>query len=91
MQIEQKRKILERIRVIQLDLENLKQARQQALINGYASATISSGGGSKSYTKIDVAKFTEIINELNKELKDLRSLISSVNKASPKQIYTIYC
>lgn len=36
---------------------------------------MSSGGGSKSYTKITIAQITEAISALTSELKKLRALL----------------
>lgn len=48
--------------------------------NGYASATMSSGGGSKSYTHIDIAKITEAISALTSELKQLKAMLAGGNQ-----------
>ena len=47
----QKRKILTKIQSISKDIEILKQVRLEVATSGYASATLSSGGGSQSYTR----------------------------------------
>lgn len=72
---EQKRKILERIVVIESDIEVLKKARTDIATNGYASATLASGGGSRSYTRLDISKLTEAISALTSELKKLKGLL----------------
>ena len=72
MTIDQKRKTLQRIAVLESDIEKLKQVRVEIAQTGYASATLSSGGGSKSYTRLDISKITEAINALTSELKKLR-------------------
>ena len=36
---------------------------------------MSSGGGSKSYTRLDVSKLTEAISSLTSELKKLKALL----------------
>lgn len=90
MTITQKRKILQRIVDIEADIDSLKMARTEIAKSGYASATMSSGGGSKSYTRLDLSKITETINQLMKELKGLRSQLSGSSPALPKQILTVY-
>lgn len=72
MTIDQKKKTLQRIAVLESDIEKLKQVRVEIAQTGYASATLSSGGGSKSYTRLDISKITEAINALTSELKKLR-------------------
>lgn len=51
MTITQQKKILTKIVELESDIDILKKARIEALANGYASATISSSGGSKSFTR----------------------------------------
>lgn len=57
------------------DIAELKRCRAEIAKNGYASATMSSGGGSRSYTHIDVSKITEAISSLTSELKKLKALL----------------
>lgn len=71
----QKRKILTRISQTEADIEELKRCRAEIAKNGYASATMSSGGGSKSYTHLDLSKITEAISALTSELKKLRAML----------------
>ena len=71
----QKRKILTRIAEVEADIEELKRCRVEIAKNGYASATMSSGGGSKSYTHLDLSKITEAISALTSELKKLRTML----------------
>ena len=92
MTVEQKRKILIRIQEVEKELDDLKGVRAQLLENPYQSATISSGGGSKSYTVADSTRISEAIGELVEELKKLRAMLG--NQSSPFQIgqmYTVYC
>ena len=77
MTTEQKRKILQRIVVVERDIETLKEARTEIAANGYASATLASGGGSRSYTRLDVAKLTEAIASLTSELTELREMLAA--------------
>lgn len=76
MTTNQKRKILERLQALESDISNLKRCRIEVATGGYASATLSSGGGSKSYTRLDLAKITELIAELQKETRQLRNLLA---------------
>lgn len=94
MTITQKRKILTRINEIENDISELKRVRKEIAENGYSSASMSSGGGSKSYTRLDLAKISTLISELTSELKGLRKLLTSdgtTDETIPsKTIYTIY-
>lgn len=76
MNIEQKRKILRRIALVQQDIDALKDARLEVARSGYASATLASSGGSKSYTRINIKELTDLLSELSEELIGLRGLIA---------------
>lgn len=93
MTTDQKRKILIRIQEIEKETSELKEVRAQLLANPYQSASISSGGGSKTYTVADSAKLSEAISELTEELKQLRALLSNDGASTLRirQIYQIYC
>lgn len=80
MTVSQKRKILARISEIDSDLTELKRVRAEIAKNGYASATMSSGGGSRSYTRLDLSKITEAILSLTSELKKLRAMLVTVGE-----------
>lgn len=82
MTIAQKRKVLTRIAQIEADIEALKKCRVEIATNGYASATMSSGGGSKSYTHLDLSKITEAISALTSELKKLKAMLVKVGQQS---------
>ena len=73
----QKRKVLQRIQNVENDIEELKRCRSEIAKNGYASATMSSGGGSKSYTHLDLTKITEAISALTSELKKLKAMLNA--------------
>ena len=91
MTVKQQKKILTRIQQIEQDIEGLKKARMEIALSGYASATISSVGGSKSFTRFDADKITSIIQQLQKELHQLNGLLTT-GKANPlKTIVTVYC
>lgn len=71
----QKRKILTRMSELEHDIEALKKCRLEIATAGYASATLSSTGGTKSYTRLDLTKITEAISALTSELVQLRSML----------------
>ena len=71
----QKRKVLQHISDLEHDIEELKRCRIEIAQTGYASASMSSGGGAKSYTRLDISKITEAISALTSELKKQRSLL----------------
>ena len=87
----QKRTIIEKIVNIQNDIAELEKARVQIGISGYASATISSSGGSKSYTRMDIDKITKLIVELNNNLSQYQNMLAKGNETTPiKTIVPVY-
>lgn len=77
MTIIQKRKILTRIQNLERDIETLKQVRLDLASSEFVSATLSSGGGSKSYTRQNIGQLNETISELIKELNQYRNMIAT--------------
>lgn len=90
MTIIQQRKILEKIVGLEKDIDELKKARNEVALTGYASATLSSSGGSKSYTRLDLDKMTNLINQLKIELAQYRNLLFSGKAKTINTIVTIY-
>ena len=90
MTITQKRKILTRIAEVEADIEELKRCRAEIAKNGYASATMSSGGGSRSYTRIDLSKITEAISALTSELKKLRAMLTGSGSSIWTNVLVVY-
>lgn len=93
MTITQQRKILTRITECEKDISELKRVRQEILSSGYASASISSNGGSKSYTRADADKITKAIINLQKELYQLNALLrnAGTDPFEIKKILHVYC
>lgn len=90
MTITQKRKVLQRISDIENDIAELKKARQEVASSGYASATVSSGGGSRSYTRSDISKITEAISALTSEMKKLRALLAGGSSSIWTPVLVVY-
>lgn len=87
----QKRKILQRMSDIESDINEIRRCRSEIATNGYASATISSGGGSKSYTRLDLSKLTEIMQSLQSEMKSLRNMLAkNGNQDLWKNVLVVY-
>ena len=76
---------------MQSDIEKLEKVRTEILLTGYASASISSQGGSKFYTRLDVEKITKAIAEMSRSLQGCRRMLVGETSGMPKQIYTVYC
>ncbi len=90
MTVEQKRKVLVRMAQLESDIDLLREARIKAVANGYASASISSAGGSKSWTRMTPDQITSVIDELLKELEQLRALLTTGLSSPLKTQVTIY-
>lgn len=72
---QQQEKILNRIAEVDNDISALRRVRMEIGASGYSSASLSSGGGSKSYTRANIAEITTLIRELTAELVELRSML----------------
>lgn len=68
----------------------MKKARQEVASSGYASATVSSGGGSRSYTRSDISKITEAISALISEMKKLRALLAGGSSSIWTDVLVVY-
>lgn len=70
----------------------MKKARIEVLSSGYASATLASAGGSKSFTRVDASKITEAIVQLTKELAKLNEMLENDGTADTmwKRVHVIY-
>lgn len=88
----QQRKILIRIQNVEKDIDALKRTRQEIAEKGYSSASISSQGGSKSYTRLDIDKITKAIMTLQRELAQLNTLLKtgSSDTFGIKQVLHVY-
>ena len=86
----QKRTIIEKIVNIENDIAELEKARVEIGISGYASATISVSGGSKSYTRMDIDKITKLIGELNNKLTQYKNMLATGNGTPIKTIVPVY-
>ena len=90
MTIAQRKKIMKKISGLENDIEVLKKARLDIAANGFASASMSSGGGAKSYTRVDLDKISSLISELVKELSEWRNLLVTGNPRQIKTMVTVY-
>ena len=90
MTIEQKKKTLARIASTEADIETLRRVRIEIAARGFSSATLASGGGSKSYTRHDLDKITALVSALEREVGGLRRLLAPAPPAMPSITYTVY-
>ena len=75
MNTEQHRKILMRIQTLEKDISAAEKTYADALANGYQSATLTSGGGSKSFTRMSLKEMLDAINAMKNELSKLQKLL----------------
>lgn len=87
----QTRKIVSRIASLSADIERLEEVRIRLASSEFASATISAGGGSKSYTRADLTKVDATIKTLKRQLQNCRRLLGGGTQGIGKMIYTVYC
>lgn len=80
MSIEQTRKILVKISELEEDIERLKQAQISLATQEYVSATMSSGGWSKSFSRADYTKITSLIIQMSKQIKSYQRMLSGQRK-----------
>lgn len=90
MTIIQKRKIIQHIVDLENDIKELKRVRMELATSGYSSASLSSTGGSKSYTRLDMAKITDTLRELLNELNQYKNLLVVGVSKPIKTVVTIY-
>ena len=90
MTVYQKKKVLQKIAEIEQNIDVLKEARLEAMANGYASASISSGGGSKSFSRFTPEQYSKLIAELERELRQYMSLIVNGTTTPFRTIATIW-
>lgn len=91
MNIVQTRKLLVRIQQCEQEIAQLKKVRAEVAASGYASATIASANGSKSYTHQDLQKLTDMIAQLSSELEKLQAMLQAGGIGIPgKTVHVIY-
>ena len=90
MNTTQMRKLLVTVTKLEKDIEELKRVRMELATSGYASASLSSTGGSKSFTRLDIGKVTELIAQMTKELAQYNTMLSTGQSRSMNTIVTVY-
>lgn len=90
MTVIQKRKILFKIQQLELDIEEIRRVRMQIAKTGYASATISATGGSKSYTRTDLSDLTNLLYTLTDQLQKYRILLTGNSGPLTKTYHVVY-
>lgn len=86
----QKRQIIERIAQTEADLATMRRVRMEVAASGFSSASLASGGGSKSYTRLDLARIIQLISSLEKEVLGLRRLLAPATSVQTTTTYTVY-
>lgn len=85
------RQTLSRIAEVESDLREARRVRREILASGSSSASISSGGGSKSFTRLDLDKVSALIAELTRELQALRAMLAGGGGLGIGRIMTVRC
>lgn len=85
----QKRKIVAKIQRLEKDILDLEDVRLRLAAAEFASATLSSGGGSQSYTRSDIAKIDGTLRALRGQLTQCRRLLSG-GAALGRAVHTFY-
>ena len=75
MTVEKERKILQKIQTIQTEISALEDARARLATHEYVTVSMSSGSGSKSFSRQDITKIQYALNQLRKELVSLRKML----------------
>ena len=75
MTVEKERKILQKIQTIQTEISALEDARARLATQEYVTVSMSSGSGSKSFSRQDITKIQYALNQLRKELVSLRKML----------------
>ena len=88
------KKIMLKIQNLDQQICELERTQFEIASNGYASASIGSSGGSKSYTKLDLPKITALISQLKNERRRYQLLLGNGGNSSSLlggKILHIYC
>lgn len=88
MTTEQARKLLIKIQTLESDIETIDKTILEIGVSGYASATLSSGSGSKSYTRQSIDSLTNLREYLSKQIAKYRKLLNG--GCGINTIYTVY-
>lgn len=85
-------KIVQKISTLDQQIAQLEQVQFDLASNGYSSATISSSGGSRSYTRLDLPKVSTLLNSLKMERRKYQILLSNNGNAefTIGKVLTIY-
>ncbi len=90
MTIGQKRKIIAKVQQLEGDVGQLEAVRVRLASAEFASASLSTGGGSQSYTRADIAKVDAAIKSMTAQLARLRRLLRGDAPGLGRTIYTVY-
>ena len=71
------KKIMLKVQNLESQIEEIERTIFEISANGYASATISSSGGSKSYSRLDLPKLESLLNHLKNEKRQYQTFLSN--------------
>lgn len=73
-------------------IDEIDRAVHEIALTGTSSASVSAGGGSKSYSRIDLAKLTQLRAEYAQRVAQLnRALVASSSPAGIRRVMTVRC
>ena len=76
------KKILSKISKLEADIDEIEKVRKNIALGGTSSASLGSGGGSKSYTRLSPSELTTLIDKLKRDIEGYKRLLNG-NSASP--------
>lgn len=88
---------MDRTRLLQIKHNLAKQigevdrVMQEIAVNGTASATLSAGGGSKSYTRIDLTTLSKFRDRLADRYASVLQALRGMIPGSPRHISIVRC
>ena len=79
-----------KVQNLESQIEEIERTIFEISANGYYSATISSSGGSKSYTRLDLPKLESLLNHLKSEKRQYQTFLSNGNSQLGGKIIHVY-
>ena len=72
-------------------IKAIDQAIQEIALTGTASATISAGGGSKSYTRLDIDKLRTLRREYAGRVAQINRTLAGIVPGGIRHVMTVRC
>jgi len=72
-------------------INEIDRARQAIAVNGYASATISAGGGTKSYTRLDLDDLKQLRTDYADRVAQINRRLVGVSPTGIRRVMVTRC